>query len=71
MSSNFSKKPTVKLIAVTKGVDDKKLGPEEISAVGALGCFDEKSSWNIWKELKNITPEKRRRKIQGGMASKN
>jgi len=65
MSSNFSKKPTVKLIAVTKGVDDKKLGPEEISAVGALGCFDEKSSWNIWKELKNITPEKRRRKIQG------
>lgn len=56
-------KPDVKLIAVTSG--DDMLGPEELSAIGALGCFEEKSSLEIWKDIKELPPEKFGRKKNG------
>ncbi len=47
----------VKLIAVTGGLHDELLGPDEICAIGALGCFEKKSSQQIWEELKEMTPK--------------
>ena len=49
--------PKVNLIAFTKG-EEKKLGPQEISAAGALGCFKEESSGKIWYQLREMEPEK-------------
>ena len=49
--------PVVELIAFTRG-DDEKLGPQEISAIGALGCFREDSSGKIWYKIKEMEDEK-------------
>lgn len=43
-------------MAFTMGKDDV-LYPEEISAVGALGCFQEESSGRLWYKLKDMEPK--------------
>ena len=60
----YSRKPQIDLIAVTRGLEDNNLGPEEISAIGAFGCFEKKSSLDIWEEMKKLPEEKRKSKVR-------
>lgn len=41
--------PRVELLAVTKG---EGIGPEELSTFGALGCFEEKSSFQLFEDAR-------------------
>lgn len=58
-------KPIVRLIAITKGVKDEKFGPEfgpdELSAFGALACFKNETTTQLFKQYKHI-PEMLKKK---------
>ena len=45
-------KPSVNLIAVTRGLEDELLGPEELSAFGAYGCFEKETSLELFRKKK-------------------
>ncbi len=51
MNISFSKKPDIRLIAVSRSVTDDSFGPEQLSAYGALGCFDEKTPIEIYESI--------------------
>ncbi|MEM3408403.1 MAG: FAD-dependent thymidylate synthase [Candidatus Micrarchaeia archaeon] len=56
MESNFREarrfeKPKVKLISYTLRKDFDNFGPDEISAFGALGCFEEKTPTQIYDDM--------------------
>ncbi len=40
----------VKLIATSKGTENDVLGPEELTAYGAYGCFEQGASYEVFKE---------------------
>lgn len=48
------KKPNVKLISYSSRNDFKKCGPDEISAFGALGCFEEKTPTELYSEMQQF-----------------
>lgn len=54
-----SKKPKIDLIAILKGHKYKGLGPEEVAVYGALGCFEEKSPLQLYKEDKKKLSKKK------------
>lgn len=62
-----SKEPKIKLIGYLYSNDYEGLGPEEISEYGALGCFEEKSSLELFledkKKLSKEKFEKKKEKI--------
>jgi len=53
----ISEEPTIKLIAYLQG--EGNVGPEEVSAYGAIGCFDEISSADILNYNSSKPKEKR------------
>ena len=56
--------PKVKLIAYTRGSDKYHgLGPDELSAFGALGCFEEKISIDLYKGISKEKIEKKKEAI--------
>ena len=54
----------VKLISYTKRIDDPEAGPDEISAFGALGCFEEKTPSQLYHEMKEKEKEKIEQKTE-------
>ncbi|NYZ80109.1 FAD-dependent thymidylate synthase, partial [Candidatus Micrarchaeota archaeon] len=53
-------KPQIELLAVSKGVEHE-MGPQDISAFGAFGCFEEQSALGLFKS----TPaDKRPKKVE-------
>ncbi len=52
------KEPLVELIAVSKHLKISDFGPEQLSAYGAFGCFEEKTPIQIYESI----PEDKRRK---------
>src|SRR3989344_5616031 len=50
---NTFEKPKIDLIASLRGLEDKLLNSEEISLIGALSCFEEKSALEMWLDYKN------------------
>jgi thymidylate synthase (FAD) len=70
-TANQTRKPIVKLVAATFGVgktNHVKVGPEELSAFGALGCFEEKTPTqlreSIIKKIKSFEEVKALEKIK-------
>ena len=57
--SLFLQEPTIDLIAVSKGIKYNEFGPEQLSAYGAFGCFEEKSALGVYE---TTPPEKRAKK---------
>ena len=49
--SLFSQEPKVNLIAVSRSVSIADFGPEQLSAYGALGCFEEKSTVQLYQDV--------------------
>lgn len=45
-------KPKIDLIASLQSLEDKLLNCEELSVVGALSCFEEKSALQLWEDFK-------------------
>lgn len=50
-SHRFEKKPQIKLISYTSRTDFSGCGPDEISAFGALGCFEEKTPTELYDDM--------------------
>jgi thymidylate synthase (FAD) len=45
----FSAEPRIELIALSKSPSDSAFGPEQLSAYGALGCFEEQSAAQLYE----------------------
>ena len=59
--NDSSLKPVVSLVAFSQGVENKDYGPEQLSAYGAMGCFEEESPLQIYE---STLVEKRKKKEQ-------
>jgi thymidylate synthase (FAD) len=57
--SIFTEEPKIELIAISKSTKYMDFGPEQLSSYGALGCFEEKSTVQIYE---SIEPDKRAKK---------
>ncbi len=57
MIKDVAIKPIVKLVGVLESPDIKGLGPEELSVYGALSCFEEKTSLDLFLEDKGKLSE--------------
>jgi len=55
----------VKLIATSKGVEHEALGPEELTAYGAYGCFEQGTSYEVFKNhFKDNSEEEFREEVK-------
>lgn len=56
----------VKLMAISRGLESNEdLGPAELSAYGAFGCFEQETSYEVYKDKKQAqSPEEREKLVQ-------
>ncbi len=57
--SKLKKQPTIKLISYTSRKNFSDYGPDEISAFGALGCFEEKTPSQLYDDLWLTMPKEK------------
>ena len=57
----MDKKAKIDIIGISKGHEHEEIGPQELSAFGALGCFEENSALEIYR---STAEDKKDKKIE-------